>query len=155
MKTKLVAFIGVISLAVLFFSFYGCNETTHTAERIPPPPAATPPPKPTPTPTPTPTITQSTTAPVPTPTPTPTPTPKPKPVKKTAPRYVIINAPIGILGASKIDVFSQPDSKSKVVAQVASGTRLELLIIQGSWMKIRTPDGNIGWLSTSFRANKK
>ncbi len=153
MKKIFVIIIGSFILLFLFFLFYGCNETTHTAERVPPPPVATTPPTPTPspTPTPTPTVTLATTTLIPPPEPTPVPVEKPKLVKRPVPKYVIINAPTGILGASKIDVFSKPSNKSQVVSKVASGTKLELLSIQGTWMKIKTPEGKIGWISSSFR----
>jgi hypothetical protein len=145
----------IICAGILIAVFYGCGKNPadkRTPPPPPPPPEVTPIPTPIVTPTPEPTQVPTPVAtPVPEPTPTPAPV-KPKVQKKPTPAFVIIRAPVGLLGTSKIDILEKPNARAMVIDRVSPGTKLQLLQIQGSWMKIKSPKAKIGWISSTYIA---
>lgn len=49
-----------------------------------------------------------------------------------------------------INLRSAPGTDNKVLMQLPAGLKLEILSQQGSWFKVATPKGNVGWVTDDF-----
>ena len=52
--------------------------------------------------------------------------------------------------ASALNVRRDPSSDAEVLTQVKKGTVLPVLLDDDSWLKVRLPDGGVGWVASRF-----
>ena len=52
--------------------------------------------------------------------------------------------------SGKLNLREEPNTSSKVISQYASGVWVQILSRGGSWHKVRTEDGNTGYMSANF-----
>ena len=67
------------------------------------------------------------------------------------PDYVIGNHNWGVIYNSVADLRSKPAYSAEMVTQVLLGMPVRILDKSGSWLRIQTPEGYIGWMSGSLQ----
>lgn len=156
-EKKNFGFIFLASILVLFLMTTSCamlgiggktEEPAPAKEEAPPPPKAEPlPPKPEVSPTPPP----PPVAPPPPPPikeaqpPTAPPPPPPEPKKeevKPAPAPTAVY----VITLKNANVRSEPDLKSKIMATLKKGTKVEKIGQTGDWVHVKLSSGKTGWI---------
>lgn len=51
---------------------------------------------------------------------------------------------------SALNVHTSPSKSAPIITAVGQGQQLQILARGNGWMKVRTPDGSIGWVKTSM-----
>ncbi|MGR3433657.1 MAG: SH3 domain-containing protein [Shimia sp.] len=59
-------------------------------------------------------------------------------------------ADIRIVSGNRVNVRTGPGTNYQRVAQMVRGDETEVLSTLSGWAKIRTPDGNVGWMAARF-----
>lgn len=57
---------------------------------------------------------------------------------------------IYVSGVTKITMRTGPGTEHKIVAMLASGTKLEIVEYQSDWSMVQTGDGKTGWVLSRF-----
>lgn len=84
-----------------------------------------------------------------------TPAPAPEPVQPPEPAPAPVVQEEKVIGtvrvtASALNVRRDASTDADVVVQVKRGERLSLLAADESWMKVRTANGDTGWVAARF-----
>jgi len=145
------AFILIFSFLITSCAMLGMGGKTEEAapakEEAPPPPKAEPlPPKPEVSPTPPPPPVAPPPAPVKeTQPPVPPPPPPPEP-KKEEVKPAPAPAAVYVITLKNANVRTEPDLKSKIIATLKKGTKVEKIGQTGDWVHVKLSSGKTGWI---------
>jgi len=81
-----------------------------------------------------------------------TPLAEPQAVAEIAPTAPAATADIRQITAGVLNMRSEPDKFSDLIASLPRGTRVSVSDTSGTWAYVTTPDGTSGWLSQNFLA---
>jgi hypothetical protein len=72
---------------------------------------------------------------------------KKKPETKPKPHteYLVLQSPYGSIAA--VNLYDHPDESSSIIDRLEMGSRLELIMTQGKWFKVKTQKGKYGWIN--------
>ncbi|MBI2280830.1 MAG: SH3 domain-containing protein [Bacteroidetes bacterium] len=60
-----------------------------------------------------------------------------------------VNHPVNSEFISKVTKKSEPNANSQKLFTLHEGTKVNVLEKSSSWVKIKLPNGNVGWLNAS------
>ena len=59
--------------------------------------------------------------------------------------YLVLQSPYGSVAA--VNLYDRPDESSSIIDKLEMGSRLELIMTQGKWFKVKTQKGKYGWIN--------
>lgn len=63
-----------------------------------------------------------------------------------------VTGTIAVTRIAGVRMYAAPDQRTDVLATVAKGTTLQVLSRTDSWLRVKAPDGHMGWIANSIKA---